>query len=182
MDAWRPGACPRCGVPSRVPGGSLGLHGHGVRTRQLRGPLRPDGEPEVAVVAVRRFRCRACGAVVTVPPAAAIARRHYSRAGIALALARFGLLREPAAEVRRRVSPWRIVGAAAAGTWATVKRWARAAGVGQLHLAGSRPMAAGLSVREQAARAAQSAVGAAPPALRALDLAAQAFYGALAAV
>ena len=165
-----------------MPGGPRGLHGHGIRVRQLRGPLWPDAEPEVAVVAVRRYRCRGCGAVVTVAPAAAMARRHYSRAGIALALARFGLLGEPAAEVRRRVSPWRIVGAAAAGTWATVKRWARAAGAGQLRLAGSRPTAAGLTVREQAARAAQAAVGAAPPALRALDLAAQAFYGALAAV
>lgn len=169
-------------MPSRVPGEALGLHGHGVRARQLRGPLRPDGEPDVAVVAVRRYRCRQCGVVVTVAPAAAIARRHYSRAGIALALARFGLLGEPAAEVRRRVSPWRIVGAAAAGTWVTLKRWARAAGAGQLRLAGSRPMLAGLGVREQAARAAQAALGAAPPSLRRLGLAAQAFYGALAAV
>lgn len=133
-------------------------------------------------MSARRYRCRRCGVVVTVGPAAAMARRHYSRAAIALALARFGLLGEPAALVRRRVSPWRIVGAAAAGTWAALKRWARAAGAGRLRLAGSRPVPGGLSVRALAGRAAQAAVGAAPPSLRDRGLAAQAFYGALAAV
>jgi hypothetical protein len=119
---------------------------------------------------------------VTVAPAAATARRHYSRAAIALALARFGLLGESPAEVRRRVSPWRTVGAAAAGSWVTLKRWARAAAEGRLPLVESRLMPAGRTLREVASYAAQSVVGAAPPALRHRDLAAQAFYGALAAV
>jgi hypothetical protein len=182
VDSWRPGWCPRCGAPSRVPGQPLGLYGHGLRTRQLRGPRRPGAEPEVLDVQARRYQCQHCGAVMTVAPAAAMARRHYSRAAIALALARFGLLAEPAAEVRRCVSPWRTVGAAAAGSWVTLKRWAQAAGQGRLPLAGRWPMPAGLSIRAMAGRAAQVAVGASPPALRHRDLAAQAFYGALTAM
>jgi hypothetical protein len=181
VDAWRPAACPRCDAPSRVPGQPLGLHGHGLRGRQLRGPRRPEAEPEVAVVEARRYQCRHCGAVVTVAPAAATARRHYSRPAIALALARFGLLGEPAAQVRRRVSPWRTVGAAATGSWVTLKRWARAVAEGRLRLVESL-VPAGRTLRELAGYAAQMVVGAAPPAVRHRDLAAQAFYGALAAV
>ena len=38
----RPGACVDCGAASQPTGGLLGLHGHGFRDRQLRGP--PDAD------------------------------------------------------------------------------------------------------------------------------------------
>jgi hypothetical protein len=103
----------------------------------------------------------ACGAVVTVVPCGVARRRHYGHAAIAMALALWALLGETAAAVRARVCAFRIT--LCGGDWPTLRRWARAAGDG--------------SLREVAARAAQIAVGHAPPALRRAPLWAQAFAG-----
>jgi hypothetical protein len=92
-------------------------------------------------------------------------RRHYSQAAISLALALWGLMAMPAEEVRQRVCAWRVQGMVSTG-WSTLRRWARA----------SRAVA-GLTLREAAARAAQVAVGRAPPGERGAPLWAQAFAG-----
>ena len=42
----RPGSCVDCGAASQPTGGLLGLHGHGFRDRQLRGPLDADSAPK----------------------------------------------------------------------------------------------------------------------------------------
>ncbi len=47
----RPGQCPHCEVASRPVGGPLNLHGHGVRDRQLRGPL----DPQLLSLSLRRY-------------------------------------------------------------------------------------------------------------------------------
>jgi hypothetical protein len=64
--------------------------------------------------------------VILVVPNSVLARRRYSGAVIALALALWGLLKLSAAQVRSMISPDSRVGSAAAGGWVTLKRWARA--------------------------------------------------------
>lgn len=133
----------------------------------------------VVVVAVRRYRCVSCGAVIAVVPRDVEPRRHYSRPAIALALALWSLASLPAAEVRRRVSPWPVVGVtAAAEGWVSLRRWVRAGRAGRLFRAVARPVAGGL--REVAARLAEQALGRAPPAVRDQPRSAQVFCGAVA--
>jgi len=151
------------------------LHGHGVRSRQLRGPLGAEGGPETVEVEVRRYRCCACGAVLTVVPRELQPRRHYSRPAIALALARYGLLGEPAHRVRGRLSPWQVVGRVAAG-WRQLGRWIRAAARGQL--LARRPLQG--SARQVASRVATYVLAHAPPETRCGSSLVQVFAGAAA--
>lgn len=161
----RPGQCPGCQGASRPIGGALGLHGHGVRDRQLRGPLAADGEPTIVLVGCRRYRCTRCRAILLVMPRGVAPRRQYSQAAISMALALWGLMSMPAAAVRERVCAWRVRGPSSTG-WSTLRRWAQAArGAG------------GPTLREVAGRAAQIAVGRAPPRDRGAPLWAQAFAG-----
>lgn len=82
-----------------------------------------------------------------------------------MALALWGLMAMSEEVVRQRVCAWRVRGLASTG-WSTLRRWARAARA-----------AAGLTLREAAARMAQAAVGRAPPRERGAPLWAQAFAG-----
>jgi hypothetical protein len=124
VEQARPGRCPCCGIASRATG-KLMLHGHGVRGRQLRGPLELDAEPQLLEVVLRRYLCVACGAVLTVAPAAVLAGRLFTAGAIALALAFWAVAREPSPAVRGRVSPHRVVGPTSARTWLTLRRWCR---------------------------------------------------------
>lgn len=83
-------------------------------------------------VLTRRYRCRACRAVVTVVPREVLPRRQYTASAIGLALALFALLGLSAADVRTRISTWSIVGPAAAGRWITLRRWIDAVRRGEL--------------------------------------------------
>jgi len=168
VEAARPGACVDCGAPSRPPGGGLGLHGHGLRDRQLRGPLDAGGPPGWIVIACRRYRCVHCAGVVTVVPRGVAPRRHYSHAAIAMALTLWAIVREPIAAVRRQVCAWAIT-TEAATRWPALKRWARAARHALDHPS--------LSLIAAAARTAQIAIGRAPPSLRTAPRAVQAFAG-----
>jgi len=108
-------------------GGQLGLHGHGVRGRRLRGPLSACGPPEELEIVVRRYLCRTCGAVIAVGPAGVVPGRLYSAMAIALALALYGVQRASHPEVRRRVSPWQASRRDPARTlWVTLIRWVEA--------------------------------------------------------
>jgi len=73
-------------------------------------------------VTVRRYRCRGCGAVVTVVPRGVVPRRRYRLRGVAWALGRWwqGL---SAAEAREQVSPFRHVGEEARRGWRSLRRW-----------------------------------------------------------
>ncbi len=124
VDEVRPARCPRCARASRPAGKPLGLHGHGVRERLQLGPVELDGEPRELGVWVRRYRCRHCRAVCAVVPRGVLPRRRYSARAVALALCLWALEREPAREVRRRVSPFRHVGPSAEAGWASLRRWA----------------------------------------------------------
>lgn len=101
------------------------LHGHGLRERQLRGPLEPEGEPQLLAVLVRRYLCVGCGAVLVVAPAAVLPRRLFTAGAIALALALWAVAGAPSPAVRERVSPHQLVGHASARTWLTLRRWCR---------------------------------------------------------
>jgi hypothetical protein len=176
VDEVRPAHCVLCGVASRCPGEALMLWGHGLRERLVYGPLTPDGEPQDAVVRARRFLCRTCHGVLLVVPRGVVAGRRYAGAVIAWALALFGVVGLPPDEVRRRCSPDRVVGYAAAGRWATLRRWARAVRHGRLFAcAHVRWSAADQTPRQIAARAAQTLAAYAPPTVRDRPVAVQAF-------
>jgi hypothetical protein len=176
--AARPARCPACGRASRVPGRALGLHGHGVRSRQVRGPQTPDAAPALVVLDLRRYRCTACAAVMTVAPREVVAHRLFAAPAIALALALWGLLGQTARAVRARVSPWRVVGATAAAGWSQLRRWAAAAP----DVFARARLAPGHRDRRTAAAVATVLRGFAPVGARDRALATQVALGAVAAV
>ncbi len=179
VEAARPGRCPVCGGASRPAGGRLGLHGHGFRERQQRGPPSPDAEPQIICLRCRRYLCQEerCGAVILVVPRGVLHRRLYSAPAIALAFALFGCARIPPAEVRSRVSPWRIVGDAAAGGWTTLRRWVRAVR-GRALFRAVRAVPASFTTRQLAERAATTLAAHAPPGCDRAPIATRAFFGA----
>jgi hypothetical protein len=162
---------------SRPEGGGLQMYGHGLRERQLRGVLEPGGPPVILVLLLRRYLCQECGAVVTVVPRGVLRGRLYSAGAIAVALALFGLEELSEAAVRRRSTPWRIVGASAAKGWCTLRRWVRAIRSGRLwpSLAALR---ADWSVRDVAKRVASALAARGPAELRSAEPAAAAFAAA----
>ena len=126
---------------------------------------------------VRRYRCVQCRAVSTVVPQEILARRLYSASAIGLALALWALVQATAVQVRRRVSPAKILGPTAASGWATLRRWARA--VQHKKLFGSTPAPRpGATLRQVAASAATALAASADPTSRGLALDARAFFGA----
>lgn len=156
VEEARPGRCPRCDAAGRPTGGRLGLHGHGLRDRQVRGPLAIDAASTTAVIACRRYLCVGCGAVLTVVPCGIEPRRHYGRAAICMALAMWALAGEPTVAVRKRVGAW----PSDAPSWRTLRQWAATAASGAWTWCIT---AAGLEPRAAAVRAAQIAAGRAPP-------------------
>ena len=97
--------------------------GHGVRKRMMLGPPELGSEPEVGVVTTRRYRCTACGAVITVLPRGLLPRLRYGLGAIVLAIGLWWLGHR-ATEVRRRVSPFKVVGDEARRGWHSLRRWA----------------------------------------------------------
>jgi hypothetical protein len=174
VEQARPGQCPVCQAAGRPLGEPLGLWGHGVRMRQQRGPLSPQGPPQTVVIAALRYRCQRCGAVLTVVPLGVVPRRHYAASAIALTMALWGLLMLPVAQVRQRVSPWQVVGASAARGWAMPGRWAAAISRGEL-FGQVRKSPAQFTRRQVAARAATTLCALAPPSCAAEPLEIQAF-------
>src|SRR5687768_17558971 len=82
-EAARPARCPACSAPSRPVGAAVVLVGHGLRDRQVRGPLEPAGPPTEITIQVRRYRCRACRAIVVVVPRGVAHARLFSLCAIA---------------------------------------------------------------------------------------------------
>jgi hypothetical protein len=163
----------RSGEPAA--GASLGLYGHGVRWRQVRGPASATGEPETVTVAVRRYLCQRCGGLTTVLPGGLCARRHYSASAIGLALCLFGLMRQSIEETRGRICTWRA--GFDLNRWTTLRQWVAAVSVGRLlpSVTAWRPWADGASLRAGAERAAACLCSLA---LETGTLAEQAFAGA----
>ncbi|MEO8903850.1 MAG: hypothetical protein ABI488_16175, partial [Polyangiaceae bacterium] len=103
----------------------LVIVGHGLVARQVRGPSGPGRAPEQGVVLLRRYRCRACEAVLVVGPRGLLRRRWYSAGSVGLALLGYGE-GESSASVRARMSPSRTVGGSAVEHWVTLRRWVEA--------------------------------------------------------
>lgn len=103
------------------------------------------GRPGVGGVAIRRYRCKRCRAVVSVLPWGLLPRARYLVVAIVTALARWALGRRPAAEVRRAVSPFAHVGVSSAVRWKSLGRWATAP-------PWRAPISAGTSRRQMAGR------------------------------
>lgn len=157
-------------------GGKLCLWGHGLRERQLRGPQEATGPPQTVQIKLRRYLCRRCQAVVLVMPQGVVPRRYYAAPALALALALFALLRLPAADVRKRVNPWQVVGATAADGWSTLVRWCKALQKGEL-FGLLRPCPSDFTLRQVAERAAATFVSLAPPGMQSLGPEVRAFLG-----
>jgi hypothetical protein len=173
----RPSRCPTCGAPSCPLGGGIQLQGHGTREREVRGPPEAVAGAALVVVVARRYRCVPCGAVLIVVPREVRGRRVYSASAIGLALALWGLLEATAAQVRQRVCPAKILGAAGVTSWATLRRWA--GDVRRKRLFPSSPDAGpSASLRTVAARAASALAASADPTTRALPIEHRAFLGA----
>lgn len=153
------------------------LHGHGLRSRQVRGPATASGAPELRVTWVRRYLCTRCGATPTVTPAEVMTKRLFSAPAIALALALFGMSALSLAEVRARISPWASVGATAAASWVTLRRWVSSVRAGRLFAV--RPMPLDWTARQVAARATTTVAARAPVRTGADSIVADAFVGAL---
>lgn len=166
----RPASCSRCGAASRPPGAALGLVGHGVRERQVRGPSDAAGEPVIRTLAVRRYRCIRCGGITTVLPQGLCARRHYSASAIGLSLCLFGMLGLSLGETRARICPWRS--GFETERWTTLPGWLSAIEQGRL-LPRVRPSPPGASRRRRAERAAATlcalALCAGPPEVQAFE-------------
>ncbi len=172
----RPGQCPACNVPSRPAGGTLGLHGHGLRERHQWGPAAPGGVALLVGILLRRFRCLSCGAVVIVVPRGVLRHRLYSAGAVALALTLYGVEGLAPAEARARVSPLRIIGPTAAAGWASLRRWSRAVRAGRLFPV-VRALPAEATLRRVAARAATTLAACAPGA-EGFSIESAAFLGA----
>jgi len=127
----RPGVCPCCGAAAQPLGGPLVVVGHGVVERQVLGPCAPGGAPAQVVVTLRRYRCRACAAVLAVGPRGLVRGRWYGAGAIGQALAQYAR-GATSALVRARTSPSPIVGGSARERWVTLTRWVEAARRGDL--------------------------------------------------
>ena len=164
VDEARPATCPVCGAAARPAGGRLGLHGHGLRDRQHRGPPSPEEAPRAPVILSRRYDCQHCPAVLTVVPSETMPRRHYAATAIALALTLYGVRGQSQAEVRAAVSGDAVVGVSAERRWCTLPRWIDA--VAERAIFESLPaMPTGQGRRAVAERAAMAIGAHAPPSL-----------------
>lgn len=160
LEASRPSHCHGCGAAVGLPG-ALRIHGHGTRERLVLGPAAPDHPGELVCVVLQRFRCLACGCVMTIRPSFLARYFRYSVAAIGLALWLWATVRMTQSEVRAEVSPWPIRGPSDADRWRSLGRWTgRAAALfglpDNLHESGARTLAA---------RVAGLLVGRAPPEL-----------------
>lgn len=125
--AVRPSKCTACSAASRPAGSALVIVGHGQRVRTVEGPPAPGQAPALTEVVTRRYRCRACHAILVVVPAGVSRGYRYGRSAIAWALSLWGYEHVPAASVRAQTSTAKIVGASAVTRWASLRRWTRCA-------------------------------------------------------
>lgn len=177
VDLVRPSVCLECGCAARPVGGCLGLHGHGLRERQVRGPPQPGFRSKLAVIEVRRYACQHCGAVLTVVPSEVEPTRWYSRPAIAWALALFGVCSVSSAAVEAGVSAWGRGAAGGEHSWVMLRRWCRAVRERRL-FAQTRRAPEHWSNRQLAERVATTLAALCPPAFADAPLDHQAWYGA----
>lgn len=173
VGAARPARCVGCGVAS-IAADRVVVHGHGRRERQQRGPALPGEKPRIDAVLLRRYQCQRCHAVMTCAPEQVQKHKHFSACAMGWALALFGLAAMSAAAVREQVSPWRTHGTE---RWATLLRWARQARSGVL-FANARGYRSDFTLRQVAARCANTLAAMAPSQWSTAPPPVRAFFGA----
>jgi hypothetical protein len=173
VERVRPSCCARCGVGSRPVGGCLQVVGHGLRDRQIRGCIDADHGAACITIRVRRYRCRACGAVMTVVPLGVAARRHFGAGTLGLAVALFGHGCQ-ARQIRERLGG---LGAPEVHGWVSLRRWTAALVRGAL-LARLGPLPL-MGPRARSARAATIMATYAPLNLSSTGFGRQVFEGAV---
>lgn len=156
-DAARPSRCGACGEPSRVVGEALGLHGHGLRARQLYELLQAAGPSKTLEVVLRRYFCVRCSGITMVGPRGVVPRHLYGLGTILVALWMWSMWPLPARKVRDALRPWRRSGDACIGRWASLERWAQ-----RLPWPNKLELPPGLRPREMARRRVQVALSYAP--------------------
>lgn len=126
------------------------------------------------VISVRRYRCRTCGAVVTVVPRGVVHGRHFGAGAIGLALLAWGIERLPLDAVRR------VVGGhdAERRGWPAARRWVDAIGAGRLFAGWVRPCSPGWARVRVAERAAAALLELGRPVAGSPSPQAQVFAGA----
>lgn len=129
VEAHRPSHCAACGASAHRRDGRIRLHGHGARIRTVWGPPSSDGAAGLWEVQVRRYRCTSCEAVRTAERPGLGMRLRYSLCAIALALMAWAVWGWTAAQVRDKVSPFRIVARGEVGRWRSLGRWSERAEV-----------------------------------------------------
>lgn len=134
VEEARPTCCPICVSPSIETTGRVIVQGHGLRARQRWGPVdaEPTTTPTITMLMQRRYRCVRCRAIVVVRPKGELSQKRYTASAIVLALWLWSceLLRDDA--VRTRSSPSVTRGMSRPERWPTLRRWAKAAGAGEL--------------------------------------------------
>ncbi len=153
------------------------LRGHGLRLRQVLGPLMPGEPAQMVTVQVRRYRCTACRAIITVAPRGVLRRRLYSASAIGWVLARLGLDGAAVVHLRAEVSPSMVTGHRAVDRWITAARWIEASRSGEL-FPRLGPHAASSRRRQIAERTAMQLVALAPCGVTTEILTHAAFAGA----
>jgi hypothetical protein len=148
--AVRPASCPGCGAASREPGRALRIVGHGVRGRDLEGPVEPGQVPVSTTILARRYRCLECGAVVVVVPRGMSRALRYTLDAIGYALALWGYARATAEQSRRAVSTAKARGFSGPEQWSSLRRWAS----GATRIFGARAPSRDGTLRERAGRVA----------------------------
>jgi hypothetical protein len=173
VEQARPACCPRCRICSRPVGACVQMVGHGLRDRQLRGCVDAGDAPTCITIRVRRYRCRACGAVVTVVPLGVAVRRHFGAGTLGLAIALWGQGCQ-ARQLRDRLGG---LGAPEVHGWVTLRRWTAALVRGALlPRLGPLPL---MPPQARAARAATVLATYAPPGVSRASFARQVFEGAI---
>jgi len=110
-------------VSSAPVGESLAVVGHGRRIRQQAGAVEAGAQPTDDEVWVRRYRCRDCGAVITVMPRGMRPRLRYRVVSIVHGLALWTLDGLSSAAVRNEICPTRSVAHEASRCWSSLRRW-----------------------------------------------------------
>jgi hypothetical protein len=125
---------------------------------------------------VRRYKCKKCGATVTVAPRGVVRRRLYAARAIGLSLALFGIQLQSAQAVREATAPTASARDPAEGaTWSTLRRWAREAKAGTLIVEG-RACPETFTLRQAAERTATTLSALGP---RGADILERVWQGAL---
>ena len=116
---------------------------------------------------VRRYRCKDCGATMSVSPKGLANYYRYSLPAIAAALLYWALHKWPATQVQSAVSPWEVNGLNTSQRWPSLLRWARR-GSGLFRIR-EPPSKDDMTYRDAAHRVAHIVLATAPPAASELD-------------